>query len=193
MAAKDIQAKWNRKYQDEGENQWPAAEVLLQNCHLLPRKGVAVDLACGFGVNAFILAEHGLQAHAWDISSVAINRIKQKATELNLDMTAKVVDLDSKALPVNYFDVIVVAHYLNRELIPDILKSLKDGGLLFYQTFIEQKVNDSGPNNKNFLLQPNELLHIFSDLRILVYREEALVGDKKKGFRDKAMLVGQKN
>lgn len=46
-----LQAKWDGIYtQREGEV--TAASVLLENQHLLPSKGRALDLACGLGGNA---------------------------------------------------------------------------------------------------------------------------------------------
>ncbi|WP_455219313.1 hypothetical protein, partial [Kaarinaea lacus] len=76
-------------------------------------------------------------------------------------------------------------------IISDLIAALKPGGLLFYQTFTQEKVTDTGPGNPKTLLKPNELLALFSSLRILVYREEALVGNVKQGFRNEALLVAQ--
>ena len=63
---------------------------------------------------------------------------------------------------------------------------------MFYQTFIQDKPADLGPNNPDYLLAENELLQLFSGIRILVYREEGQVGHVTQGFRGEAMLVGQK-
>ena len=75
MADDAMREKWNTKYLQQGPSQWPVAEVLLENKHLLPEQGSALDLACGYGANARLLAEHGLQTYAWDISNVAIEHI----------------------------------------------------------------------------------------------------------------------
>jgi len=37
-----------------------------------------------------------------------------------------------------------------------------------------------------------ELLHLFSGLQVLFYREEGCVGNVQKGFRDEAMYIGRK-
>ncbi|MFU8833506.1 MAG: SAM-dependent methyltransferase, partial [Wenzhouxiangella sp.] len=66
------------------------------------------------------------------------------------------------------------------------------GGLLFYETFTREKVDDAGPSNPDFLLAPNELLHLFSPLRLLAYREEGVVGDAGRGLRNVAYLVGRR-
>jgi tellurite methyltransferase len=64
--------------------------------------------------------------------------------------------------------------------------------LVFYQTFTREKSADCGPSNPAYLLEENELLRLFSGLRILAYREEGNVGDVAQGFRNEAMIVAQK-
>jgi len=90
------------------------------------------------------------------------------------------------------FDVIVVAHFLERALAPALMAALRPGGLLFYQTFIKEKVTDRGPGNPSYRLGRNELLKLFPSLEVVVYREEARIGDTTRGFRDQAMLVASK-
>ena len=85
----------------------------------------------------------------------------------------------------------VVSRFLERSLAGNLVRALKPGGLLFYQTFIREKADAAGPHNPAYLLRPNELLELFKDLRLLVYREEALIGDLDRGFRNEAMLVGR--
>jgi tellurite methyltransferase len=41
-------------------------------------------------------------------------------------------------------------------------------------------------------LAENELLRLFSELRVLAYREEGRVGNMAEGFRNEAMIVAQK-
>ena len=64
-----IKEKWNKRYRDEaGEEK--ASRVLRENLHLLPANGLALDLACGLGGNAILLAQQGLSVCAWDIADV---------------------------------------------------------------------------------------------------------------------------
>ena len=58
-----------------------------------------------------------------------------------------------------------------------MIAALKPGGLLFYQTFVKAKVDDSGPDCADFLLDENELLQMFvPPLLLRVYREEGRLG-----------------
>jgi 2-polyprenyl-3-methyl-5-hydroxy-6-metoxy-1,4-benzoquinol methylase len=194
----DQQTKWNARYASIGSDMLPQpSEVLRENQHLLPnilsKRGVALDLACGLGGNALWLAQKGFETHAWDVSCVAINKLNGLATTLGVSMHASVRDVVSQPPAPQSYDVIVVSRFLHRPLIPKIIAALKPAGLVFYQTFIQEKPADVGPTNPDYLLAQNELLSLFSGLRILVYREEGQVGNVVHGFRHEAMLVGQKS
>jgi tellurite methyltransferase len=169
-----------------------AAMVLTQNAHLLPATGSALDLACGLGANALFMAQRGLSVSAWDLSPVAIDKLQQVAAQQDLSLQLEVHDVVSQPPQPAQFDVIVVTRFLERQLVSPLMEALKLGGLLFYQTFITDKVSDRGPDRCAYRLARNELLTLFAELRILVYREEGLVGDIQQGFRDEALLVGQK-
>lgn len=183
--------KWNQRYQQNSAI--PSASLVLsQNQHLLPKAGVALDVACGLGGNALLLAEQGLETHAWDIASVAIEQLEQAAEQAQLDIKTQAIDIRPENLPANSYDVITVSHYLDRDLCDAIARALKPNGILFYQTYCQQKVDDKGPKNPEYLLADNELIRLFSTLNVRVYREEALLGDHEQGWRNQAMLVAQK-
>lgn len=172
--------KWDQRYRESGTEP-RAATVLTDNLHLLPTSGTALDLACGLGGNALLLAEHGLTVEAWDISPVAIEKLNKLAK--GLAIKTKVVDVTPTALPENQFDVIVVSYFIDRRLTLAIIAALRPGGLLFYQTFNQHQCG-RGPGNPAYRLQENELLTLFAPLTIRYYREETA--------SDVALLIGQK-
>ncbi|WP_455375529.1 class I SAM-dependent methyltransferase [Kaarinaea lacus] len=195
--------KWNNRYRavsvDSSSNDSsslsaipPAAQVLRENCHLLPVSGTALDLACGLGANALFLAKQGLVAHAWDISDVAIERLLDASQSIPLQIATEVRDVVASPPTKNSFDVIVVSRFLERRLISSLIDAVKPGGLIFYQTFVIDKMPGIGPDNADYLLKPNELLEMFRSLTIRVYREEGLEGNIETGFRNEAMMVAQK-
>ncbi len=187
-----LQAKWDARHGDP-QKQPSLAEVLALNRHLLPAQGEALELACGLGGNALMLAEAGLAVTAWDLSPVAIDRLRTLALQRGLfRLSAQVRDIEREPLPVQRFDVIVVSYYLERRLAPQIAAALKPGGLLFYQTFTRIAVGGEGPQNPAFRLDDNELLRLFEGLRVRFYREENRLGDLTRGTRDLAMLVAEK-
>jgi len=186
-----IKEKWNQRYRAAtGERQ--AARVLKENLHLLPQKGHALDLACGTGSNAILLAQQGLQVDAWDIAEVAIAALQDIAAQRQLSLRAEMRDVEADPPAPGTFDVIVVSYFLDRRTIPALIEALRPGGLIYYQTFTRERVSDRGPQRADFRLAEQELLQLFSGLQLLVYREEGRVGNVQQGFRDEAMLVGRK-
>jgi len=186
-----IKKKWNERYRAAtGERQ--ASRVLKENLHLLPGNGCALDLACGLGGNAILLAQQGLKVDAWDVADVPIAALQEIALKRQLCIQAEVRDVEANPPVPETFDVIIVSYFLDRDIIPALIQALKPGGLIYYQTFTRQRVSDRGPQRAEFRLADQELLQLFSGLQVLFYREEGCVGDVQKGFRDEAMLIGRK-
>lgn len=189
----DPKDKWDRIYRAAAKESIPApARVLTENAHLLPPAGTALDLACGLGGNALFLAGRGLETHAFDISAEALARLDAFAARLGLRVRTEVRDVVLGPPSAASFDVIVVSRFLDRSLARPLMAALRPGGLLFYQTFTREKTAAIGPSNPAYLLAPNELLDLFRELRLVVYREEGSIGDPAQGFRNEALLVGWK-
>lgn len=186
------ETRWNKIYAKIDYNETQIATVLAEHQLLLPKKGIALDLACGLGANALLLAKHGLDTHAFDISSIALKKLQYKSQQQGMIIHCQQCDIEQMQLPKNRFDVIVVSRFLNRDLSYGIMTALKQQGLLFYQTFTQAKLSKTPPNNPDYLLANNELLNLFSPLNTLYYQDYALVGDKRFGNRDEALYIGQK-
>jgi len=187
----DIKEKWNERY-SAAQDELHAAQVLRENLHLLPERGRALDLACGLGANAILLAKQGLQVEAWDIADVAVASLQQTALRRQLSIQAEVRDVETYPPDPGTFDVIVVSYFLARGIIPALIQALGPGGLIYYQTFTQQRVSDRGPQQTKFRLAEQELLQLFSGLQVVFYREEGRIGDVRKGCRDEAMYIGRK-
>lgn len=181
--------KWDARYSDTAET--PPARVLVENVHLLPSRGRALDLACGLGANALVLAANGLETFAWDSSAVAIERLHGLARARGVNIHAAVRDVVQQPPEPRAFDVLVVSRFLDRTLTPHLIAALRPHGLLFYQTFTRTRIGDNGPHNPAYLLEDGELLTMFARLQPLVYREEGCVGNTRSGFRGQAMLVAR--
>jgi tellurite methyltransferase len=186
----DLQQKWDARYLGVGDAVPHAARVLADNLYLLPAGGVALDLACGLGGNALLMAERGMQVAAWDVSPVAIARLRDTAATRALAVDAQVRDVLLEPPAVGSWDVIVVSHFLERSLAGALTAALRPGGLLYYQTFTLDGPAGVGPSNPSYRLGANELLRLFPELRVLVYREDGVLGDLSRGLRGEALLVG---
>ncbi len=184
--------KWDKNYESCSSGYPSPAEVLRQNQHLLPTQGAALDLACGRGANAICLAENGLSVSAWDISASALEHLSNEAIKKDLIIELESRNISEQPPEPHSFDVITVSNFLERELIDDIRNAIKPSGLIFYQTFIQDKVCNVGPSNPDYLLAKNELLLLFNDWNVLYYKEEGTAGRIDEGFRNQAMLIAQK-
>ncbi len=187
-----LQHKWDNIYLSAEQASAPA-EILQQHLYLLPRQGQALELACGLGANALLLAEAGLAVDAWDISPVALQKLDRQAQTKGLQINTAAVLIDTNHLSGKSYDVIVISRFLDRTLCNAIMAALKPGGLLFYQTFTRHKLDKSGPSNPDYLLARNELLQLFAPLTVIYYQEYPAIGDLQRGNRNEAQLIGQKN
>ncbi len=189
----DARDKWDNCYLGRESADFDSVcDVLSRHAFLLPAQGLALDLACGHGANALWLAQQGLEAEAWDISAVAVGRLRAEAAKRGLRVNASACDATATAWPAARYDVIVVSRYLERSLCGIIMQALKPGGLLFYQTFIRDKLDPSGPGNPNYLLETNELLRLFAPLTVLYFEEYGRVGDLSRANRNEACLAALK-
>ena len=187
-----LRARWDQRHAAAADIGAPA-EVLLQNAHLLPAQGVALDLACGRGANALWLAEHtGLEVHAWDFSPMAVTGLEAAARARGLRLSAAVRDVAARPPEADRFDVVLVAHFLERAIVPALIASLRPGGVLLYQTFGREAVSERGPATPEWRLARNELLGLFAGLIVRAYREEGTLGDTARGLRDLAYLVAER-
>lgn len=188
LSMSDMQNKWDQRHR--GGEIGPPLGVLADYAHLLPASGEALDLACGLGGSAEFLARSGLRTTAWDLSPVAIEKLR--ASTVGLALQAEARDVIEAPPPADSFDVICVGHFLHRDLCPAIALALRPGGLLFYQTFTRERVDNAGPSTDRFRLATNELLELFDGLVVRVYREEGRLGDCSRGVRNIAQLVAQR-
>lgn len=164
------------------------ADWLISHAGWLPLRGEALDVACGRGRHALWLAARGLRVMAVDRHAEAIAELKQLAATQMLPVVAEVLDLESgdPDLGTERFDVIVVINYLHRPLLPTLLKALRPGGVLIYETFTRDQAKRGKPSNPAFLLEPGELAHAVEALNVVAIRE----GDM--GDRSIASIVALK-
>jgi len=191
MPSDERQQSWQQRYLQSPAERPFACRVLSENTFLLPGQGKALDLACGRGGNALLLARMGLQTEAWDYASAAVETLESMAMEEGLSLDASLRDVANDPPPPDSFDVITVSYFLERKIVPDLVRALRAGGLIFYETWLRESVDDSGPRNPDFRLGPNELLTLFSRLQVISYCEHGLQGDLSLGVRNVASLIAR--
>jgi len=191
------QQRWNQRYQEKATSETSPASILnLCSQYLNTQKKPqpkALDLACGLGGNAICLAELGCQVTAVDYSDVALSQLTKRAETEKLPIETVLCDLETVgAEDFHGFDLVVVSYYLQRDLFAKIFSFLKPGGLLFYQTFSGEQVDDMGPQNPDFRLKQGELLSLCQQYSVLFYREDSADCATEGCYRGEAMIVVKK-
>jgi tellurite methyltransferase len=148
------------------------SKLLERFSHLLPRRGPALDVACGCGRNSLYLARQGLRVVAIDRSWEALAQGRELATRANLAIDFVQADLSNSSFPVNSFCLVACFNYRDPALYPALRASLKPSGLLIYETYTYEHLHyDAKPQNPAYMLKRNELLRAFGDWQLIFYRE----------------------
>lgn len=154
------------------------AQYLVENAEILP-KGRALDLAMGSGQNAIYLAEIGFEVEGVDISTEAVSRAIESARRAGVTIKTQIADLERDyRIEKEAYDLIICFNYLQRSLIQQIKDGLRRGGMIVYETFIDDQARFGRPKNPDHLLKRNELLDMFRDFRCLRYREGMMPGPR---------------
>jgi SAM-dependent methyltransferase len=151
--------------------------------------GEALDLACGGGRHARLLAARGLQVTALDRDARAL----AAAGARGVNTVAHDLEAPGSRWPFapGRFQGIVVTNYLHRPLFGEIVASLAPDGILIYETFAQGNEVFGKPSNPDFLLAPGELLDVAmrGGLRVLAY-EDGVVSMPKPARVQRLCAVG---
>ena len=120
----NTKTKWNDRYR-AATSEPQASRVLKENLHLLPDQGRALDLACGLGGNAMLLAQQGLHVDAWDIADVPVSALQDIALKRQLSIQAELRNVETHPPEPETFDVIVVSYFLERDIVPEMIDAIK--------------------------------------------------------------------
>lgn len=146
-----------------GKNYNPKLDELVG---LLPQKGNVLDLGCGMGGNSVFLAEKGFNVTCVDKDREVISEIRDNYPDINA-INSEILDFQ---FPENEYDLVIILNVLHffklediKKIIENILKSLKNNGLLYLQVFSKKD-----PNKKFLhLFDKKELSNFFSKHKIL--------------------------
>jgi rhodanese-related sulfurtransferase len=141
---------------------------LVENFNLLP-KGIALDVAMGNGRNAIYLATRGFDVDGVDVDPDVVAQARATARRFHAPIRALIGNVEDGTyiIPMEAYDVIVVFNFLHRPLFRDIKDGLKPGGVVVYQTYLEDQIRFGRPKNPAHLLAPGELADVFSEFEVL--------------------------
>jgi len=162
-----------------------ASPWVLRFVHLLPDALPVLDVACGFGRHARMIAAMGREV-------IGIDRDREALASLAADARVHTVCADIEQGPwpflARMFGAVIVTNYLHRPLFPTLRSALAPGGVLLYETFAAGNERFGRPSNPDFLLRPGELLRAADGLRILAY-EDCFVDQPKPALVQRVCAV----
>ena len=134
--------------------------------HLVAPGGSVLDVACGSGRHVRWFTDRSCRVTGVDRDASALQSLAANAEVV-------VADIENGPWPLaeRRFDAVVVTHYLWRPLLPTLLASVADGGVLIWETFSAGNETVGKPSNPLFLLRSGELLGMVQGLRVVAFEE----------------------
>lgn len=178
MSAED-RARWDLRYRAGARPQQPGPPVLLERAApWLADRGSAVDIACGLGAATHWLADRGFSVDAVDISSVALEALKEAVVGEPYRpgrVRAVEADLDEgwpEALSGPY-DVVLCLHFRYPYLGDVVSERLRPGGLVIASVLsvVGRDLDKAGGPDARFLAEPGELVAQLAGMDVLVHEE----------------------
>ena len=204
MKNQSIADFYNNLYQEKenlfGKEINLLTKKLLENLH----KGVIADIGAGEGTNAIFLAKKGFTVEAYDISTVAINRLNANAKSKNLPMHTNVVDASTIVFKKKYEAILAyfLLHHLFDADARALIQRMKDNTSTYGYNAVATFTKDSAffrsdPSVKDFYPTSGELKTIYQDWDILFYEEKqtqaSILSDTGEPlFNTAAMLLARK-
>ena len=148
--------------------QTPSAWFVRYATLIMPSANV-LDVACGQGRHARFFAERGARVIAVDRDVTALQSLAATPGAI-----AETRDLEADAWPYAplSFNAVIVCNYLWRPTLPPLLATIKPGGVLLYETFMDGNEQYGKPSRPDFLLRSNELLTLTQDaFRVVAFEE----------------------
>jgi tellurite methyltransferase len=197
------QSDWDEQHRLAAEEPvGEPASIVRELLPILPR-GAALDVACGTGRHALLLAARHQHVTAVDWSGTGLDILESRARAARvpvhrIDTVERIgkslhggiamvhADLERLELPENSFELILCVQFLQRSLFPQLLRAIRPGGMLLFETYTRVQLEFAGgPRNPAYLLESGELREAFPELRVIFYRE-------LRAGQGIASLVGQK-
>ena len=156
--------------------------------HLVPAGGQVLDVACGHGRHMRWFAQRGHTVTGIDRDAEATAAVQSLGRAITAD-----IENGPWPLPGAAFEGVVVTNYLWRPLLPQLLASVADGGVLLYETFAEGNETVGKPSRPDFLLRHGELLALCAGLRVVAYEDGFLDAPERFVQRIAAVRVPSGN
>jgi tellurite methyltransferase len=179
---------WDERHR--GRLDTGAPEPFVLEMMPLIARGLALDVAAGRGRHAIALARAGFRVVAVDYSKSAMETLAAVARTEHLPVSPVVADIDDVLLRARTVDAIINVNFLERRLVPALKQALKKGGVILFDTFLEDQAAIGHPRNPEFLLRHYELRDLLDGLELVRYREGLTVySDDTRAWRASALAI----
>ncbi len=181
----DHRRRWEERHASDTAIEAPSPFVARALAEIGPPTAAnrALDLACGRGRHALLLAEHGYRVDAVDYSHSALVTTQIAARTRGLPITCIAADVTTWPLPVARYALVVVVSFLERELFAPLRRAVAPGGALLYETFRRDDDPSRNAMRPDFLLAPGELEHLCRDWSVLLRHETVVTHDGRSVAR----------
>lgn len=134
----------------------------------LPSRSRALDLAMGSGRHVPVLSSSGFKTFGVDISFDAVEAAVAAARQSGSHLRGFCADMTTHPLPHDWFHLVLVTRYLDRERLPALKAAVAPRGVVLYETFTTDQLRlGRGPISRHHLLEPGELTACFHDFDVL--------------------------
>ena len=163
--------RWDERYRHQPAPSAPALFVIDDLKPWLESPGRALDVAGGAGRNSLWLAERGWHTTLVDISPVAVGSVRESAQRRGVQIDTIIADLTAEPLPAGPWDLILMVHYLQRDLFPQVVDRLAPRGLLAFSIATERNLERHECPPRPYLLEPSEAEALADSLDVLFAAE----------------------
>jgi tellurite methyltransferase len=174
----DRRLRWDERHRADATIDPPSPFVVSAIERLdsmdLPGPRRALDVACGRGRHALLLAQRGYRVDAVDYAPAALQTLQNAARARGLSIACVAADVGAWPLPPARYALVLVVNFLDRALFPALRASVAPGGALLYET---HRRDDTDPSRyavrTEFQLAPGELEKLCRDWFVLL-RDDGL-------------------
>jgi SAM-dependent methyltransferase len=142
--------------------------------------GRALDVGMGQGRNTVYLAQQGWDSVGFDPAERAVAAAQEQAKKLGVKITTHIAGDEKFAWGENQWDLIVLSYVSVRSNVAAVVRALRPGGMVIVEGFHRDatKTNSIGGG---VVFDSNELLRLFSALRVVRYEDTTGMADFGRG------------
>ena len=140
------------------------------------KPGRSLDVGMGQGRNTIYLAQQGWDSVGFDPAERAVAAAEDQAKALGVKITTHIARAEDFDWGTNQWDLIVLSYVGGREYVADVRRSLRPGGMVVIEAF-HRDATKQRPIGPAVVFDTNELLKLFSDLRVVRYEDAPAQSD----------------